>query len=107
MEDAIQFFAALEITPKIAILSGGRLGDIGRDAWIDQTIQEAEELTTQTLAKYPEVAIKHYQIMIEDAIQDEVNMILAPEGIAGNLIYRTLIHLGLGKLYGALYLFTF
>ena len=34
-------------------------------------------------------------------------MILTPEGIAGNLIYRTLIHLGLGKSYGALYLSHF
>ena len=53
---------------------------------------------------YPEISVKHYQILIEQAISDDANLILAPEGIAGNLIYRTLVHLGNGRSYGALYL---
>ena len=104
IEKAIQLFKSLQITPKIGILSGGRLGDIGRDSWIDQNIIDAETLTTQLQQKYPKYQITHYQVMIEQAMQDEVNLLIAPEGIAGNLIYRTLVHLGGGKSYGALYL---
>jgi predicted methyltransferase MtxX (methanogen marker protein 4) len=44
----------------------------------------------------------HHEIMIEDAIQ-ESNFIIAPDGISGNLIYRTLVHLGGGSSHGALY----
>jgi len=104
VKNTIRFFQKLKITPKIAILSGGRIGDIGRDPWIDQTIHEAEQLVPLIQKIYPDVFIKHYQITIEEAIQDRVNFILAPEGIAGNLIYRTLVHLGNGKSYGAIYL---
>jgi len=32
------------------------------------------------------------------------NLIIAPDGISGNLIYRTLVHLGGGKAYGAIYM---
>ncbi|MFX1345221.1 MAG: phosphotransacetylase, partial [Promethearchaeota archaeon] len=32
------------------------------------------------------------------------NIIIAPDGISGNLIYRTLVHLGGGKAYGAIYM---
>lgn len=107
IENAIFFFQKINIKPKIAILSGGRLGDIGRDPRIDQTIQDAEKLVPIIQTQYPDVLIKHYQITIEDAIQDQTNIIIAPEGIAGNLIYRTLVHLGNGKSYGALYLTHF
>ena len=48
--------------------------------------------------------LTHHQILIEQAIADRANVIIAPEGIAGNLIYRTLIHLGAGRSYGAVYL---
>ena len=32
------------------------------------------------------------------------NLIIAPNGVSGNLIYRTLVHLGGGKAYGAIYM---
>lgn len=104
LDHAIQFMNVIGITPEIALLSGGRLNDIGRDPWIDQNIEEAENLTRSIQKDFPQISIKHYQILIENAIADKCNLILAPEGIAGNLIYRTLVHLGHGKSYGALYL---
>jgi putative methanogen marker protein 4 len=104
IQQSIQFLEKMQIIPKIAILSGGRLSDIGRDPWIDQNIEAAENLTRYFEQKTPQYHIKHYQILIENAIQDQVNFILAPEGIAGNLIYRTLVHLGNGRSYGAIYL---
>jgi len=53
---------------------------------------------------YPNLEIYHDQILIENSIKNGANLILAPNGISGNLIYRTLIHLGKGKSYGAYYL---
>ena len=48
--------------------------------------------------------INHDEILIEKAIDDKSNLIIAPNGISGNLIYRTLVHLGGGKAYGAIYM---
>jgi putative methanogen marker protein 4 len=104
MQNSIGFLKKIGITPKIGILSGGRNSDIGRDPWIDENIKSTIRLEENLIELYPDVNIKHYQILIEQAIADEVNLILAPEGIAGNLIYRTLVHLGGGRSYGAIYL---
>lgn len=104
IKQAIQLFESLQIIPKIGILSGGRLGDVGRDPWIDQTIADAEKLCSQLQQLYPQYQTKHYQVMIEQAMKEQVNLLIAPEGIAGNLIYRTLVHLGKGRSYGALFL---
>ena len=104
MQNSIDLFKKIGITPKIGILSGGRQSDIGRDPWIDENIKSTIRLEEKLIELYPDVNVKHYQILIEQAIADDVNLILAPEGIAGNLIYRTLVHLGGGRSYGAIYL---
>lgn len=93
-----EFLLKLGIEPKIAVLSGGRPQDIGRSQRIDDSIAEGEHLTSLTKSKY---SVKHYFILIENAIKDNVNFILAPDGISGNLIFRTLVFLGSGKSHGA------
>ena len=104
MQNSIAFLKKIGINPKIGILSGGRNSDLGRDPWIDENIKSSLRLEEKLIELYPNINIKHYQILIEEAISDNVNLILAPEGIAGNLIYRTLVHLGGGRSYGAIYL---
>ncbi len=94
----------LNIEPRISVLSGGRLGDIGRNVNIDKSIKEAKELIDFFKLEKPDLEIEHVEILIENAIKDKSNLILAPNGIAGNLIYRTLVHLGGGKAYGAIYM---
>ncbi|MBN1786324.1 MAG: methanogenesis marker protein Mmp4/MtxX [Candidatus Methanofastidiosa archaeon] len=89
------FLSTLNIEPKISILSGGRWDDIGRSRYVDVTIIEARMIAE-------ELGIKHHEIMIEEAIKDS-NFIIAPDGISGNLIYRSLVHLGCGTSHGALY----
>ncbi|KYC49774.1 MAG: putative methyltransferase mtx subunit X [Candidatus Methanofastidiosum methylothiophilum] len=84
-----------KVEPKISVLSGGRAKDLGRSERVDKSIVEAEALAE----KY---GIYHAEILIENAIKNS-NFILAPDGISGNLIYRTLIHLGCGSSHGALY----
>jgi len=78
---------------KVGILSGGRFGDVGRHKVIDRSIADAELVAR--IAK-----IDHYEILIEEAIR-ECSVIIAPDGISGNLIFRTLIFLGKGRGHGA------
>jgi putative methanogen marker protein 4 len=81
------------LSERVAILSGGRYGDVGRNSNVDRSMAEAElvaRITGET----------HYQILVEDAISD-AGVIIAPDGIAGNLMFRTLTFLGAGHGHGA------
>lgn len=95
IEYAKDLLKRFKVEPKISVLSGGRAKDLGRSERVDKSIVEAEVLAE----KY---GINHAEILIENAIINS-NFILAPDGISGNLIYRTLIHLGCGSSHGALY----
>ncbi|MCX9012596.1 MAG: methanogenesis marker protein Mmp4/MtxX [Candidatus Methanoperedens sp.] len=92
------YIARLGIEAKVGILSGGRFEDKGRAERVDRTLEEAEIVTK----KVCEMGIdaRNYSILIEDAIR-EANFIVAPDGISGNLIFRTLVFLGGGHGYGA------
>ena len=83
---------------KVGVLSGGRLEDRGRDDAVDITLDEAEMVTEEACESG--IDAKNYSILIEDAIHD-ANFIMAPDGISGNLIFRTLVFLGGGHGYGA------
>ncbi|MHA1672255.1 MAG: hypothetical protein ACTSYI_01380 [Promethearchaeota archaeon] len=100
----VDFFQQMGWTPNIGLLSGGRLSDIGRDAQVDATINQAIALEKHFKRLDSTLSLQHHQILIEDAIRTNCNLIVAPDGISGNLIYRTLIHLGNGRSYGAVYL---
>jgi putative methanogen marker protein 4 len=78
---------------RIGVLSGGRMGDIGRHPVVDKSLADAELVSRITGAV-------HYEICIEDAI-GTCGGIIAPEGISGNLIFRTLTFLGSGHGHGA------
>jgi len=101
---AIKKLQEFEIIPKISILSGGRISDTGRDSKVDKTIQEADKIVELLKNKFSNLKISHDEILIEKAIENKSNLIIAPDGISGNLIYRTLVHLGGGKAYGAIYM---
>jgi putative methanogen marker protein 4 len=96
---ATELLPKMGMDPKIAVLSGGRANDVGRSKKIDESIAQGESLTRITRNKY---IVKHYYILIENAIADHANFILAPDGISGNLIFRSLIFLGSGKSHGAI-----
>jgi len=104
LEAAIKELRRFDIVPKISILSGGRISDIGRDDKVDKTIEDSDEIVKLLEKKYPNLMISHVEILIEKAIENKSNLIIAPDGISGNLIYRTLVHLGGGKAYGAIYM---
>ena len=78
----------------MAILAGGRYGDVGRSEAVDISLATAE--LTARLAN-----AKNYEIKIEEAVKEDI--VIAPDGISGNLIFRSLCYLGIGREYGAVY----
>ncbi|PKL68261.1 MAG: phosphotransacetylase [Methanomicrobiales archaeon HGW-Methanomicrobiales-1] len=78
---------------KVGILSGGRLGDVGRHPLVDASMADAELLARMGNAT-------HCEILIEDAVET-CGLIIAPDGISGNLVFRTLVFLGGGQGHGA------
>lgn len=87
----IEFLENLEKTPKIAILAKGRKDDKNRSQIIDQSLKESEKLTKEIQKEYPQYQITNYYILIEKAIQEKNNIIICPDGIIGNIIFRTLV----------------
>lgn len=104
IKKAIQVIKSLNITPKISVLSGGRTSDLGRNPSVDDTIKIANNVVDFFTNQDPDLDISHDEILIENAVKKESNLIIAPEGISGNLIYRVLVHLGGGKAHGAIYM---
>lgn len=83
---------------RIGVMSGGRKEDLGRNPTVDRTIEDAEELVKKlTAAGYDAY---NAQILIEDAV-DEADLIIAPDGVTGNLIFRTLHFIGGARALGA------
>ncbi len=104
VELATELLQKLGITPSFYLLSAGRLDDINRGERIKQSILETIRLVEKIKLRHPSLAVQHGEILIEDAFDKGANTIIAPDGISGNLIYRTLLHLGSGHSHGAYYL---
>lgn len=81
------------LSSTVGVLSGGRFGDVGRHPAVDRSLADAELIAHLT-------GSKHFEILIEDAIK-ECGLIIAPDGITGNLIFRTLLFAGGGVTHGA------
>jgi putative methanogen marker protein 4 len=90
--------ARLGMEPKVGVLSGGRKEDAERNSEIRKSIEDAEKVTEKATALGINTA--NYQILIEDAVRER-NLVIAPDGVSGNLIFRTLVFLGSGKGWGA------
>lgn len=93
VEQARKIAGKFGLSSEVAVLSGGRYGDLGRHPIVDQSLAAGE-----LVAKI--AGAVHYEIRIEDAVES-CGVVIAPDGIAGNLIFRTLSFLGGGKGHGA------
>ncbi|MEM0448614.1 MAG: methanogenesis marker protein Mmp4/MtxX [Methanomassiliicoccales archaeon] len=91
----------LGVEPKVGILSGGRKSDRGRHEVVDRTLEDAVEIVSKLKEKG--IQAEDYEILIENAAKD-CDVLIAPDGISGNLIFRTLHFLGEGKALGAVVL---
>lgn len=95
-----EFLEKLNKTPKIAVLANGREGDWGRSSEISKSIDESKQLT-ELIEKETDYNVKNYFILVEKAIKEKCNIIIAPNGIIGNIIFRTLVMLDSWPSYGA------
>lgn len=100
VENCINFLKRLGKTPKIAILAEGREDDFGRGDEVSNSITESRKLTKLIEEKTSE-EVKNYYILVEKAINDNCNIIIAPNGRVGNIIFRTLVLLNSWPSYGA------
>lgn len=89
-KNCAEFLKKISKEPKIAILADGRKGDYGRSEQISKSIDESEQLT-KMIKENTDFNVKNYYILIEQALNDDCNIIIAPDGIIGNIIFRTLI----------------
>jgi putative methanogen marker protein 4 len=85
--DGAKFLKRMGISPAVSVLSGGRLEDVGRNERVDRSLSEGEFVAARAVAAG--INARHRGILIESVKGDD--MILAPDGISGNLIFRTLM----------------
>ena len=100
VEHCIDFLKRLGKKPKIAVLAEGREDDFGRGDEVSKSITESKRLTKLIEEKTSE-EVKNYYILVEKAINDNCNIIIAPNGRVGNIIFRTLVLLNSWPSYGA------
>ncbi len=74
-------------SPNVSVLSGGRLEDLGRSERVDRSLAEAEFISAR--AREAGIGAKHKGILIESCRGDDI--VIAPEGVSGNLVFRTLL----------------
>jgi putative methanogen marker protein 4 len=81
------FLQNLGVSPKVSVLSGGRMEDRGRSERVDRSLAEGEQIAA--LAREADIDAVHKGILIESCRGDDI--VIAPEGVSGNLIFRTLL----------------
>lgn len=84
---------------KLAIISGGRLEDRGRSQRVDRMLDRSSALA-QGL-RQASIDAEEYGIELERAIEEGATMILAPDGVIGNIIFRSLVLVGNTESFGA------
>lgn len=97
-ERAIGYFESAGWTVSVGVLSKGRLEDGARGRDVARSLQEGELIALGLRRKG--VSADHFAILVEEAIE-KADLLLAPDGVAGNLMFRTLHFLGGGAAYGA------
>ena len=101
VKNCIDFLKRLEKTTKIAVLAEGRKDDFGRGPEVSQSITDSEKLT-ELIKENTDEEVENYYILVEKAIKDGCNVIVAPNGRVGNIIFRTLVLLNSWPSYGAI-----
>ncbi len=97
----IDFLKKLNKTPKIATLSYARPGDYGRGEEINKSLDDTEKLT-KLIEKHTNQKIEDKCVLIDQAIKNKCNILIAPNGIVGNTIFRTLVLLNSWPSFGAI-----
>lgn len=98
-ENCEKLASKLEIPLKMGIISGGRLEDQGRSTKVDRLLNDSKKLTSALAALG--FKVKNYGIEIERAITDGATLLIAPDGVFGNVIFRSMVLVGGIESYGA------
>ena len=88
--NCIDFLKKVGKKPKIAVLAEGREDDFGRGSEVSNSIIDSKKLTKMIQENTSE-DVENYFILIEKAINSKSNIIIAPNGRVGNIIFRTLV----------------
>ena len=99
--NCIDFLKKVGKTPKIAVLAEGREDDFGRGSEVSNSIKESKKLT-KLIKEQTDEEVENYFILIEKAINSKANIIIAPNGRVGNIIFRTLVLLNSWPSHGAI-----
>jgi putative methanogen marker protein 4 len=94
----VKYFEPTGWSIRTGVLSKGRTEDASRGEAIRRSLDEGEQIAAAIRADGG--AASHYSILIEDAVK-ECDLVLAPDGVSGNLMFRTLHFVGGGRAYGA------
>lgn len=95
---SLSYFSAAGWRLEVAVLSKGRQEDRGRSKEIETSLDEGERLVQRL--KKDGLKVEHRTILLEDAVA-KADLVVAPDGISGNLIFRAMHFVGGGKAYGA------
>jgi putative methanogen marker protein 4 len=98
VKSTIEYFAAVGWKLKVGVLSKGRPEDASRGREIRRSLDVGESMTKRLNAMG--ISAKHYSILLEESVR-EADLVVAPDGVTGNLIFRSLHFVGRGKAYGA------
>ena len=90
VENCIDFLKKVGKKPKIAVLAEGREDDFGRGSEVSNSIIESKKLT-KIIEENTSEEVENHFILIEKAIEAKSNIIIAPNGRMGNMIFRTLV----------------
>jgi len=94
----LSYFSAAGWRLEVAVLSKGRPEDRSRSKEIEASLDEGEKLTLRL--KKDGLKAEHLGILLEDAVA-KADVVVAPDGVSGNLIFRAIHFVGGGKAYGA------
>jgi putative methanogen marker protein 4 len=92
-----KFLQSMGISPAVSVLSGGRVEDVGRNERVDRSLADGEFVAARAVSAG--INARHRGILIESSRGDD--LILAPDGISGNLIFRSLMFLCGADSFGA------
>ncbi len=95
---ALRYFSAVGWKLRVGVLSKGRPEDRPRGAEIGRSLEDGETICTSIQAEGFQA--RHYAILVEEAVRD-CDLVLAPDGVSGNLMFRALHFVGGAKAYGA------
>jgi putative methanogen marker protein 4 len=98
VRSSVSYFSRVGWTPTVAVLSKGRPEDAHRGEDIRHSIKEGEKIAA--ILKREGIEAKHAAILIEEAVKD-ADLVLVPDGVSGNLVFRALHFVGGMNAFGA------